>query len=131
MLSISAVVLVLSAGLALVVFRTVRRYYALSDFDGPRSVGFSRLWLLWANGSGKMHLVFTEVNDKFGMQYSILLVHTRFRKTCVPMLVLRHLPVVLCTLLHMDSDATHSCPLCHLQYTISSHGHHEHYTVLC
>jgi hypothetical protein len=63
------VVLVIGAAVAFcvyVVFRTLRQYYALKDFGGPWCVGLTRLWLLWANGCGKMHLVFTEVNDKYG-----------------------------------------------------------------
>jgi len=54
---------------ALVIFvlaRTCRQYYALKEFGGPWSSGFSRLWLLWANGCGRMNLVFTQVNDKYG-----------------------------------------------------------------
>lgn len=69
---LSAVVLIAGVALALAavaLYRTLRQYYALREFKGPRSVGFSRLWLLWANGCGKMHLVFTEVNDKYGMRF--------------------------------------------------------------
>ena len=60
--------LVIGVGLliAITVGRKLRQYYALRDFDGPWSVGFSRLWLLWANGSGKMNIVFTKVNDQYG-----------------------------------------------------------------
>ena len=67
-------VVLLAAGVAvaIVVYRTLRQYYALKEFGGPWSVGFTRLWLLWANGCGKMNLVFTEVNDKYGM-YEVLL----------------------------------------------------------
>ena len=61
-----ALVIAFAALLAFVSIRTARQYYALRDFSGPWSVGFSRLWLLWANGSGKMHLVFTKVNDEHG-----------------------------------------------------------------
>lgn len=63
------VVIAAGAAIALLffaVYRTIRQYYALKQFGGPWSVGFSRLWLLWANGSGKMHLVFTDVNDEYG-----------------------------------------------------------------
>ena len=64
---IPAVVLAVGVAFAVFVLRTIRQYYALKDFDGPWSVGFSRLWLLWANGSGKMNTVFTAVNDQYGM----------------------------------------------------------------
>lgn len=50
----------------LYVVRTLQQYWALSAFKGPWVAGFSRLWLLRANGSGKMNLAFTEVNDKYG-----------------------------------------------------------------
>ncbi|CAD0109288.1 unnamed protein product, partial [Aureobasidium uvarum] len=45
--------------------RTVQQYWALSEFKGPWVAGFSRLWLLRANGSGKMNFAFTAVNDKY------------------------------------------------------------------
>lgn len=60
---------VLIVGLSLLFLyavRTLQQYWALSEFKGPWSAGFSRLWLLKANGSGKMNLAFTEVNDKYG-----------------------------------------------------------------
>ena len=67
---LSAVVLAVALALAFAVFRKVRQFYALKEFGGPWSAGFSRLWLLWANGSGKMNTVFTQVNDKYGMPLS-------------------------------------------------------------
>jgi len=69
---LSALVLGVGLLIAITVVRTLRQYYALKDFDGPWSTGFSRLWLLWANGSGKMNLVFTKVNDTFGKNLSLL-----------------------------------------------------------
>lgn len=63
---LQALVLGVGLFLAITVIRKLRQYYALKDFGGPWSVGFSRLWLLWANGSGKMNIVFTKVNDTYG-----------------------------------------------------------------
>lgn len=71
---LQAVVLAIGVLLAAVILKTIRQYYALKDFGGPWGVGFSRLWLLWANGSGKMNLVFTQVNDRYGMFISCSLV---------------------------------------------------------
>lgn len=60
--------LALIVGVSIVYFlvRKVIQYRSLRDFGGPWSAGWSRLWLLWANGSGKMNIVFTEVNDQYG-----------------------------------------------------------------
>jgi hypothetical protein len=61
------VAVIVGLGLSLLyVVRTLQQYRALSEFKGPWVAGFSRLWLLRANGSGKMNLAFTEVNDKYG-----------------------------------------------------------------
>jgi hypothetical protein len=61
------VALILALGLLLLyTVHTLRQYWALSEFKGPWVAGFSRLWLLRANGSGKMNLAFTEVNDEYG-----------------------------------------------------------------
>ncbi len=38
----------------------------LRHFKGPRTVGFSKLWLLKVMRSGRMHLSFTEANRKYG-----------------------------------------------------------------
>ena len=38
----------------------------LRHFQGPRTVGFSKLWLLKVMRSGTMHLSFTETNKKYG-----------------------------------------------------------------
>lgn len=61
------VALIVALGLLfLYAVRTLQQYWALSEFKGPWIAGFSRLWLLRANGSGEMNLVFTEINDKYG-----------------------------------------------------------------
>ena len=61
------VALIVGLGLFLLyVVRTLQQYWALREFKGPWVAGFSRLWLLRANGSGKMNIAFTEVNDKYG-----------------------------------------------------------------
>lgn len=63
---LSAVLIVVGLVVTLATYRIARQYYALKSFRGPPSAGFTRLWLLWANGSGMMNTVFTEVNDKYG-----------------------------------------------------------------
>jgi len=72
------VVIVVGLALALYVFRKIRQFRSLQEFKGPWFAGWSRLWLLRANGSGKMNLVFTEVNDKYGKLASIA-ANTRHR----------------------------------------------------
>lgn len=44
----------------------VRTYYALKDFGGHWSAGWSRLWLLKTQSSGYMNKTFTEVNQQYG-----------------------------------------------------------------
>jgi hypothetical protein len=54
----------------LVLIHCVRRYQthgALEQFQGPWLAGWSRLWLLRANCSGRMHDYYKDVNDKYGM----------------------------------------------------------------
>lgn len=63
---LSAVLVVLGLALVFLIARTLRQASALKDFGGEWSTSYSRLWLLWANGSGKMNTVFTAVNDKYG-----------------------------------------------------------------
>lgn len=58
------------------VTRTLQQYLALKEFKGPAIAGFSRLWLLRANGSGKMNTIFTEVNDKYGQSSECSLYRT-------------------------------------------------------
>lgn len=61
--------LTLLLGIALLAFyaaRSVRTYYALRDFGGHWSAGWSRLWLLKTQSSGYMNKTFTEVNQKYG-----------------------------------------------------------------
>lgn len=64
----------LSSGLAalavlvlLYVVSQLRTYYALTQFRGPKTAGFSKLWLWRATGSGHMNFRFQEVNDRYGM----------------------------------------------------------------
>jgi len=60
---------VLILGIALFVYyvvRSVQTYYALRQFGGHWSAGWSRLWLLHTQGSGEMNKRFTAVNRKYG-----------------------------------------------------------------
>ncbi|KAK8214786.1 hypothetical protein M8818_002369 [Zalaria obscura] len=66
MVSVIALIGLVAFATAAIVVRKTRKYYALEQFRGPWSSGFSRLWLLHANASGEMHKYFTEVNDKYG-----------------------------------------------------------------
>ena len=43
------------------------QYAPLRHFKGPRTWGFSKLSLLKVMRSGRMHLSFTEANQKHGM----------------------------------------------------------------
>ena len=45
----------------------IAQYAPLRQFKGPRTSGFSKLWLLKVMRSGRMHLSFTEANKKHGM----------------------------------------------------------------
>lgn len=46
--------------------REIRTYLSLRQFGGHWSAGFSRLWLLRAGSSGRMHEYYTELNSKYG-----------------------------------------------------------------
>ncbi|CAJ2509046.1 Uu.00g140720.m01.CDS01 [Anthostomella pinea] len=50
----------------LYVVRAVRTYYALSQFGGHGSAGWSRLWLLRTQGSGEINKRFTKINNQYG-----------------------------------------------------------------
>ncbi|KAI5361822.1 Putative cytochrome P450 [Septoria linicola] len=52
--------------LAFFIVRKVRQYYALKDFGGHWSTGWSRLWLLRTQSSGQMNKIFTNVNREYG-----------------------------------------------------------------
>ena len=45
----------------------------LCQFKGPRTVGFSKLWLLKVMRSGTMHHYFTEANKKYGTLMALFL----------------------------------------------------------
>lgn len=64
----AAVLLLLAIGSCLIfwITRKIRQFYALRAFGGHWSAGWSRLWLLWAHGSGNMNHIFTDMNDKYG-----------------------------------------------------------------
>lgn len=64
---VPAAVLLSFAILAIIVARQVRRYHALKDFGGHWSAGWSRLWLLKTQSSGRMNKIFTDINKEYGM----------------------------------------------------------------
>jgi len=66
MLSATVALVAVFALLALYIYRSVRTYYALKDFGGHWSCGWSRLWMLRTQGSGQMNKIFTETNLKYG-----------------------------------------------------------------
>ncbi|TKX23309.1 cytochrome P450 monooxygenase-like protein 23 [Elsinoe australis] len=60
--------LVLAVGL-IVLYRLARKvqlYFSLRDFGGHWTAGWTRLWLLRVNNSGKMNEYFREINEKYG-----------------------------------------------------------------
>lgn len=54
--------------LALVAYavRLYGQYSRLKDFKGPRTTGFSSLWLINAVKGQKTHLAYASVNERFG-----------------------------------------------------------------
>lgn len=50
------------------------QYSHLRQFKGPRTTGFSKLWLLKIMRAGRMHLDFTKVNEKYGRYFQLRLV---------------------------------------------------------
>ena len=77
--------LTLLLGIALFAFyvaRCVRPYYALRDFGGHWSAGWSRLWLLKTQSSGYMNKTFTEVNQKHGKEVRFLFVRVTDCSMC-------------------------------------------------
>ncbi|KAF2224920.1 cytochrome P450 [Elsinoe ampelina] len=60
--------LVLAVGVLLLyrIIRTVRQYFALRDFGGHWTAGWTRLWLLRVNSSGRMNEYFRDINEKYG-----------------------------------------------------------------
>ncbi|OCL05628.1 cytochrome P450 [Glonium stellatum] len=46
--------------------RLYAQYFRLSDFKGPRTTGFSSLWLINAVRGQQTHLAYASVNEKFG-----------------------------------------------------------------
>ncbi|PPJ61074.1 hypothetical protein CBER1_07410 [Cercospora berteroae] len=61
-----SMLLLVLAILALFIVRKSRQYFALKHFGGHWSSGWSRLWLLRTQGSGRMNRIFTDVNRKYG-----------------------------------------------------------------
>lgn len=60
-----ALILVIAI-VTLYVARSIRTFSALKHFGGPRSTGWSRLWLLRTQSSGEMNKRFTVVTNKYG-----------------------------------------------------------------
>ncbi|KAK5108219.1 hypothetical protein LTR62_008675 [Meristemomyces frigidus] len=52
--------------LTLYIYNSLRTYYGLRDFGGHWSSGWSRLWMLKTQSSGRMNKIFTKVNLKYG-----------------------------------------------------------------
>ena len=63
---LSAALILAIALVASYVVQSVRTYYALKDFGGHWSAGWSRIWLLRTGSSGYMNKTFTAVNHKYG-----------------------------------------------------------------
>lgn len=59
--------ILLFAILTIFVARKLRTYYALKAFGGHWSTGWSRLWLLKTQSSGRMNKIFTDINREYGM----------------------------------------------------------------
>lgn len=72
---LSAAALVLLAVLSLFIADSIRTYAGLKQFGGHWSAGWSRIWLLKANASGRMNKVFTTINDEYGMSYHLFRTH--------------------------------------------------------
>lgn len=60
--------------------KRVKTYNALAEFKGPWLAGWSRLWLLRANSSGRMHEFYKDVNDKFGKSVTDRCIQTAIRR---------------------------------------------------
>ncbi|EME83802.1 uncharacterized protein MYCFIDRAFT_53776 [Pseudocercospora fijiensis CIRAD86] len=63
---VAAAFLPLFAIVLLLIARKIRQFYALNHFAGHWSSGWSRLWLLRTQSSGRMNKIFTELNNKYG-----------------------------------------------------------------
>jgi len=63
---LSAVLILGIVLISLYVISSIRTYYALRDFGGHWSAGWSRLWLLQTQGSGEMNKRFTAINKEHG-----------------------------------------------------------------
>lgn len=83
-----------TVGLGLVILyfvKSIKTYRQLHKFGGYWFAGWSRLWLLRVYQSGKMHITFTEVNEKYGacsefgetMMSPLKLSHRSIRLHCV------------------------------------------------
>jgi hypothetical protein len=63
---VSAAFFLLAAVALALAVRSIRTHYALKQFGGHWSAGWSRLWLLKTQSSGEMHKRFTALNRKYG-----------------------------------------------------------------
>ncbi len=52
--------------LMLLILDRIRTYRRLAHIPGPLSGSFSKFWMIWANNSGRNHLLVAEVNAKYG-----------------------------------------------------------------
>jgi hypothetical protein len=63
---LSAALIAVIALLAYNVVRSVQTYYALRDFGGHWSAGWTRIHWFMVQRSGRMNLKFTDINRKYG-----------------------------------------------------------------
>lgn len=64
-------VLLLLPAVAILLVHQVRSYFSLKAFGGHWSAGWSRIWLLKTQGSGRMNEHFTTINRKYGEFHAI------------------------------------------------------------
>lgn len=66
----------------LYIFHSLFQYARLRHFKGPRTAGFSNIWLLRCVTSGLMHRHFLEVNHKYGV-YCLCFDESKSRTECM------------------------------------------------
>ncbi|KAF4552638.1 Cytochrome P450-like protein 11 [Elsinoe fawcettii] len=61
-----ALVFAIGAFLLYRIILKVKQYFSLKNFGGHWTAGWTRLWLLRVNSSGKMNEYFRDINEKYG-----------------------------------------------------------------